>query len=311
MRLLLALESARDQEYQLDYHYSVQGFIYNMLRGSSFEHLHDRDGYKFFCFSNIFPYSSMMKKGDRRNLLISSPSADLIMHIDRRVRAHRHAGDVIGIGDMRFLLKGSKMIHYPLSMKQFTLVTATPIVVRIARDKYSRFNIRPRHDYEYLYWRKDHPLDLFIEQLEDNLFKKYKEYTGLDIEDEVMAELEDDGSSDGNGDGKCNIGNGTVEMSKSSSSSKKGRKGVKEYSASGHLINRLRFIKQVAKEISMHGNRHIVIGTLWTFWFNIENYNRCDAILKLLQFALDAGFGERNSLGFGFMNIIHRPLIPE
>ncbi|MEM4324025.1 MAG: CRISPR-associated endoribonuclease Cas6, partial [Candidatus Nitrosocaldaceae archaeon] len=56
-------------------------------------------------------------------------------------------------------------------------------------------------------------------------------------------------------------------------------------------------------EIHVHGNKHIVIGTLWRFWFNLEQYERCSAILKLLQFALDVGFGERNSLGFGFMNI--------
>jgi CRISPR-associated endoribonuclease Cas6 len=36
------------------------------------------------------------------------------------------------------------------------------------------------NDYKYVYWRMDHPVNLFITQLEDNLIKKYNEYYGLE-----------------------------------------------------------------------------------------------------------------------------------
>ncbi|MEM2649760.1 MAG: CRISPR-associated endoribonuclease Cas6 [Candidatus Nitrosocaldus sp.] len=287
MRILLKLESTRDQVYQLDYHYSVQGFIYNMLKGSRFEDLHDKDGYKFFCFSNIFPYSSMMKKGERKYLLISSPSTDLIMHIAERVREHKRVKEVISIGDMRFLINGLKIIRYTLNKSQFTFIAATPIIVRIPKEKYIDLNLK--HSYNYLYWRRDYPLELFIRQLEDNLYKKYKMYTGLDIENNVREEIESTRSNHDMVDGSNDSVIAEVSNNKNN--------------PNGHIINKLMFIKQIAKEIHVHGNKHIVIGTLWRFWFNLEQYERCSAILKLLQFALDVGLGERNSLGFGFMNI--------
>ncbi|MEM2857097.1 MAG: CRISPR-associated endoribonuclease Cas6 [Candidatus Nitrosocaldaceae archaeon] len=286
MRILLKLESTRDQEYQLDYHYSVQGFIYNMLKGSRFEDIHDKDGYKFFCFSNIFPYSSIIKKGDKKHLFISSPSDDLIMYIAKRVREHKRSKDVISVGAMKFLINGLKIIRCTLNKSQFTFIAATPIIVRIPREKYTGLN--PKHNYNYLYWRRDYPLELFIRQLEDNLYKKYKAYTGLDIENNVKEEIENTRNNYELGDGS----NDSVITEVSNNNS-----------PSGHIINKLMFIKQIAKEIHVHGNRHIIICTLWRFWFNLEQYNRCSAILKLLQFAMDVGFGERNSLGFGFMNI--------
>jgi CRISPR/Cas system endoribonuclease Cas6 (RAMP superfamily) len=46
----------------------------------------------------------------------------------------------------------------------------------------------------------------------------------------------------------------------------------------------------------MKGFEQVIIGTLWEFGFNNGNKD-------LIQFALDAGLGERNSLGFGFMNL--------
>ena len=47
----------------------------------------------------------------------------------------------------------------------------------------------------------------------------------------------------------------------------------------------------------MKGYEQIVIGTIWEFEFDGWEDRR------LIQFALDAGLGERNSMGFGFMNL--------
>jgi CRISPR-associated endoribonuclease Cas6 len=230
----------------------VQGFIYNLLKGSRFEDLHDKDGYKFFCFSNIFPYSSMMKKGEKKYLLISSPSKEFIDYITDRLKEYKNRS-LIGIGNMKFLLKNIETIDYQIKRRSYRgetvrLITATPIIIRIPRLKYEKFYLNLRYPYKYIYWRKEHPFELFIDQLESNLYKKYEEFTGTVL--------------------------------------------TREF-----IIDRLIFKKQVSLKLNIHGNEHIVIGTLWEFIFY-------EPVSELVQFGLDCGFGERNSLGFGFMNLI-------
>jgi CRISPR-associated endoribonuclease Cas6 len=65
------------------------------------------------------------------------------------------------------------------------------------------------------------------------------------------------------------------------------------------IFDRLRFKKEVAIPIQMKGKESTVIGTLWEFHLQASN----GQIRDILQLGLDAGFGEMNSLGFGFMNI--------
>jgi len=65
------------------------------------------------------------------------------------------------------------------------------------------------------------------------------------------------------------------------------------------IFEQLRFKKQVAVPLRMKGRESTVVGTLWDFHFAPLNGVGRD----LLQFGLDAGFGEMNSLGFGFMNM--------
>jgi CRISPR/Cas system endoribonuclease Cas6 (RAMP superfamily) len=51
----------------------------------------------------------------------------------------------------------------------------------------------------------------------------------------------------------------------------------------------------------MHNADVIVIGSLWELGFSHE----VDESIQV--FALDCGLGERNSLGFGFMNELSKP----
>jgi len=43
-----------------------------------------------------------------------------------------------------------------------------------------------------------------------------------------------------------------------------------------------------------------VVGSTWRFYFTSTDRAR----LELLRFALDAGLGERKSMGFGFLNVL-------
>ncbi|MGC8812420.1 MAG: CRISPR-associated endoribonuclease Cas6, partial [Candidatus Aenigmatarchaeota archaeon] len=75
MRLLVELEASKSFEYDLKYFHKLQGFVYKLLRETPYKSLHDKGGYKFFCFSNIFPIpiDYKIKKGEEKRVLISSP----------------------------------------------------------------------------------------------------------------------------------------------------------------------------------------------------------------------------------------------
>lgn len=67
------------------------------------------------------------------------------------------------------------------------------------------------------------------------------------------------------------------------------------------LFDTMKFRKQVCNPVIINGYESPVIGTCWEFGIENLNGNR-----QILQFAYDSGLGERNSLGFGFMNLQQR-----
>ena len=81
MRLILELRSSTSILLNFEYYSKVQGFIYSTLRNSSFYYLHDKTGYKFFTFSNIFKIKNNNKNNNLFYLLISSPYSKLIREI--------------------------------------------------------------------------------------------------------------------------------------------------------------------------------------------------------------------------------------
>ena len=165
-RLLLKLRAKESGSYEMEYNYHVQGLIYRLLRGSKYDS-HDRRGYKFFCFSNIFPYSDL-RKNDLRNLLVSSPNNELTSYLHQQLGYNNN----IDIGSMRFKVDRCDKLNImiPSDGKPFSLITGTPIITRIRREKYG--DIEQSNSREPVYWRMDHPVHLFVTQLEDNLIKK-------------------------------------------------------------------------------------------------------------------------------------------
>ena len=66
------------------------------------------------------------------------------------------------------------------------------------------------------------------------------------------------------------------------------------------IFEQLQFKKQVAVPLTINGEETTIVGTLWDFHFApLDGLRR-----NLLQFGLDAGLGEMNSLGFGFVNLV-------
>jgi len=84
MRLLVKLQVIKNSPYERQYHYHLEGFIYKLLRGNSKYGVHNKQGNKFFCFSNIFPFDDL-REDNLRNLIISSPNNDFISYLHERI----------------------------------------------------------------------------------------------------------------------------------------------------------------------------------------------------------------------------------
>lgn len=229
----------------MQYHYHIQGLVYRLLRGNRKYDVHNKQGYKFFSFSNIFPIGEM-KKNNVYNLILSSPNNSFVSSLRRELESL----DDIEIGRMKFRVNFCDQFEVMLPKFGFSLITGTPIIMRIRRERYEDYdNMKSvRKYYKYIYWRIDHPIELFIDQLENNLVKKYNEYFGLDIQHQAIFTR---------------------------------FKPPKKQVSTRLCIN--------------HSEPAVLVGTTWEFMFDQAN--------PLLQFALDAGLGELNSMGFGFMNL--------
>ncbi len=255
MRLVIRLRAIENTPYEMQYHYHLQGFIYNLLRGSIYDQIHDKQGYKFFCFSNIFPARDLLQN-DLRTLIVSSPNGEFIKYLYEILQLSLGRGREVMIGIMKFKIDSlDKLIVKLPNTTPFGLITGTPIIVRIPKEKYKGYDFeQTKKEYDYVYWRSEHPIDIFITQLENNLLKKYVLYHRI-LTDSITR--------------KTPV-----------------------------LFHIFKFKKQISTRVFMKGFEQVVIGTLWEFGFD------ADVNKDIIQFALDAGLGERNSLGFGFMNLL-------
>lgn len=250
MRLLLRLEATRNCAYDLMYYHKLQGVIYNLLRNTEYQSLHNKKGYKFFCFSNIFPIADM-KAGDKRYLLISSPNNLFIKFLENKLNELIEPNEPINIGDVQVKLNSISIIKTKLRAN-CNIISATPVVIRIPERNYDKYGIEDKFRKKtYVYWRAKIAFEAFIKQLEENLFKKYNEYY---------------------------------------------KKKIEEFS----LFEQFVFKKETANSVITDGREHVFIGSIWKFKFNYLNEKQ----RELLEFGVDCGFGERNSLGFGFMNVV-------
>lgn len=74
-----------------------------------------------------------------------------------------------------------------------------------------------------------------------------------------------------------------------------------DFNLDENIFDKLKFKKEVAVRLRKKDNEFIIIGNVWELLekFRIDNENR-----KFYEFIMDCGIGEKNSLGFGFINPI-------
>lgn len=72
----------------------------------------------------------------------------------------------------------------------------------------------------------------------------------------------------------------------------------KDFYFDGDLFSNFEFNREVAIKVKKHGNEFVVIGSLWK---NLKANPQCNN-KEFYNFLFNAGLGEKNSLGFGFLN---------
>ena len=242
MRLLFKLRALGDFAYDLSYYSKMQGFLYSTIR-SLYPDLHEKKGFKFFCFSNIFPIGDF-GEGDVRSFLVSSPDSVFIKALRHEFPA------VVRVGEMCFSVEDVRPVS-PSVDGGCVLMAATPIVVRIPSYNFGRYGIDS--DKGYVFWRSDYSFEAFVKQLEENLFKKYNDFHNVRMEEQPLFDQ--------------------YRLKK----------------------------KPVCCHIPKDGSTYQVIGSLWEF--PLQNLTKIQR--KVLGFGLDAGFGELNTQGFGFINPVN------
>jgi CRISPR-associated endoribonuclease Cas6 len=247
LRIILKLKAEDEFNPHFEYHHQVQRFIYSLLKTTSFESLHDNRGYKFFSFSNIFSSTRKDEKGSF-NLIISSPMLSFIEQISYQLKKLTQNQIPIEIGKTLFELQTLRYVSYKNLQFPLRVITGTPILVRIPAEKFMSESTAPT-TYRSIYWQNKYSVELFVNAIESNLKKKYKDFTNLEF--------------------------------------------------SSRFLEEFKFKKQVSTSIQLYSSKITVIGSLWEFTFS-ENIDK-----NAQLFALDCGMGERNSLGFGFLNPIH------
>ncbi len=103
--------------------------------------------------------------------------------------------------------------------------------MRVPRERNEEYDIEQKR-YDYRYWKSDHPFEIFITQLENNLLDKYGQY------------------HDRSRDSIRGIGLGHED-----------RREIP------YLFHTFKFKKQVSTRVYMKGFNQVVIGTLWEFKF--------------------------------------------
>jgi CRISPR-associated endoribonuclease Cas6 len=125
--------------------------------------------------------------------------------------------------------------------------TSTPIIIRIPKAKLDNLNLDFKKSYSYFYWRKDFPIEIFFEQLSQNINRKYYKSYGKDPTSSLKFEW-------------------------------------------------FSLQKQISTKLQIHNESHIVIGSLWEFVID-ETVDD-----DFLEFCVETGLGERNTMGYGFIN---------
>lgn len=240
MRLIIKI-SPQQKTPQPVNSYLIQGLIYNIVRNSKFAAMHNKARYKFFCFSNIFPFipNRPLQIGKEYNLLISSPNFEFINYLNNKIKLKAS----LNLGNYTFSVINTQQFTIDLQ-ENSSLVTATPVVISIPKSMFEKYSISSERN--YLYWNSQLSLNLFVEAVSKNSLRKFNTYYSQNLSEDLL------------------------------------------------LFRTFRFKRGA---LVRYKNAEVA-GSIWDLTIAPEKQAQ-----KVLQFILDTGLGEKNSAGFGFLNV--------
>ena len=169
MRILADLRARVDTAYDNAYHHKLQGRLWGALTESPYDEIHDENRPKPFTYSNPFPPQDMTE-GDERTLLIASPDEELLAYVAADLQEDRE----LNIGEMPFIIDNITALDPDVGEPGTagTLSTGTGVLVRIPPWRFEEYGIDVDHD-EAEFWRPEHTMEPFRNQIEANLDKKH------------------------------------------------------------------------------------------------------------------------------------------
>jgi len=163
MRLLLMLRPEKNFPRWTVGKHAIQSMIYYHLRGTEYEDLNSRQGFRFFCFSDLFPGGDFRRERPK-NLLISSPDGAFIETLYERFSGLERI--VLG----RYTLAIERLKKFNLKPGR-VFTTGSPVVVRAPEGRGRYFTFHEHGDVEYL-----------SNRLKEYALAKYRAFTGEDFE---------------------------------------------------------------------------------------------------------------------------------
>ena len=252
MRVLARLSARTDAAYDYTYHHKLRGRLWRALDGTDFEDAHDGNDPPGFTYSNPFPPQDM-HEGDSRTLLVASPHEELLTHVARDLQNNSE----VNVGEMPFRVESLSTLSPDVGEpgSSGVIETGTGLLVRIPPWKRDEYGIEDDHGDSATFWRPEHSMVPFRQQIENNLDQKHDQFCDNDLR----------GPSDVEGD----------------------------------LFDAHQLIKTFALPVTVtQGIERTMILSKWRFGYTVRDEDH----RRHLNLILDAGLGERNSLGFGFMN---------
>ncbi|MFB6079069.1 MAG: CRISPR-associated endoribonuclease Cas6, partial [Halarchaeum sp.] len=256
MRLLVDLRARRDAAYDNAHHRKIQGRIWEALDGTDYDERHGSDEPPGFCYSLAFPPREM-REGDTRHLLVASPEEPLLAHVAESLQSDRE----LNLGDMPFTVEDVRALAPDVGEPgtRGTLESGTGVLVRIPPWQREEYGIEGDHGDSATFWRPEHAMEPFREQVENNLDRKH----GLFAPDYLS------GPSDVQSD----------------------------------LFDGYDLLKTYALPVDVTADQRMTyVLSKWKLDYTVRD----DDHRRHLNLALDTGIGERNALGFGFLNVTDR-----
>ncbi len=232
MRILIDVKPSRYAPYNHITKHTIQGALYNILIDTPYEGLHNKKGFKFFTFSDIFPAKDFYP--DKiYSFIVSSPDRKLINAWYGKLLKMKY----LYFSDVPFSIVRVK--KFTLKPKN-SMITGSPIV--LYEDSKSN---------RYFSFSRNGNFDFFLERLKENALKKFNAF----YDDEFYLD--------------------------------------------GPIFDRFSLKKEVSVKVTIDTKKFDIIGSVWNFLE--KSYIEKDA-WKFYRFIMDAGLGEKNSLGFGLLN---------